>query len=704
MANLPENAVYEAGIFQLEKTTPPLGGVPVFNGNNPSDGHANVQALQLANRTAYLKVVTDDLDQRLTEIVAVAAGIYPTTEAGIAATSDGTYFNVPSDDPNDYIILYQNAGGTAVEISRAPSSGRVTAIDDDLQQTKDQVSTLQQDVTTSQTDITNLNTSLGLVEADVITLEASLVTTNNTVSGINTDLQESKVLLQANIDELRTDTEDEFYRTSNKLVGGGDLVLDSQSGQSIASLSLNNPAAAVWISGDEDILIADTQGNKLSLNFDLVRKVDVLDVKEGHSDKREYPEFQTLSDNQAALALGTMSGDIAFQIDTVNKNITTSFTFNSSVEQRPPTVFVDVPPRIERNTSNPLYTRTGRVYQATPTIERTGATRYWQAWRADNTNAAEVPGNFAVLAYSDTNNTSLVEYGYLTYNPGGPDKHMVDPMLWLDPAGRLWLFFGCMGNNKGFDGVQGTWAIICQNPNAQFPVWGQAFRLSYYGDPRHPVQVNGQWYIALDGWRHSASSPLRYMSAAGPHIHKLDWQNQKLEHISQLPPNNGSSYSGFFETEFLQRQDGSVIALCRSISSSAETRYCISNDLMKTWSDWVDYTVIAPSSSSRMWLGRSPSGRTVFCWNNDLVRKTLTLGLSDDDGTTYPYKVILEPDATGQVSYPVVTFGDSGAIYIIYDNERTSGKRQIRIAKVVESEVVAGTSVPVVSIVSNPFA
>jgi len=59
MTNLTESPIYEAGIFQLEKTTPPLGGAPAFTGPNPSAGHANVQALQLANRTAYLKQMLD---------------------------------------------------------------------------------------------------------------------------------------------------------------------------------------------------------------------------------------------------------------------------------------------------------------------------------------------------------------------------------------------------------------------------------------------------------------------------------------------------------------------------------------------------------------------------------------------------------------------------------------------------------------------
>ncbi|WP_109512428.1 sialidase family protein [Pseudomonas ovata] len=169
-----------------------------------------------------------------------------------------------------------------------------------------------------------------------------------------------------------------------------------------------------------------------------------------------------------------------------------------------------------------------------------------------------------------------------------------------------------------------------------------------------------------------------------------------------MPPNNGTQHSGFFETEFVQRSDGSVLALLRWTGESSQILYSVSTDLMKSWTAWQDYNTCAPSSSSRMWLGRTPSGRLLFCWNNDLIRRTLTVGLSDDDGATYPYRVVLEPSSTGQVSYPIVEFGDNGEIFVIYDNERTAGKRQIRIAKVMEKEIVAGTSVPVVKIVSNP--
>jgi len=52
---------------------------------------------------------------------AAARTIFPDTAAGLAATTDGDYFSVPSDDSDDYLILYRNVSGSAQEISRAPS-------------------------------------------------------------------------------------------------------------------------------------------------------------------------------------------------------------------------------------------------------------------------------------------------------------------------------------------------------------------------------------------------------------------------------------------------------------------------------------------------------------------------------------------------------------------------------------------------------
>lgn len=374
---------------------------------------------------------------------------------------------------------------------------------------------------------------------------------------------------------------------------------------------------------------------------------------------------------------------------------------NQILERRPPIVYVDSPARIERDTNDPNYTASLRKYQATATIARTSSNRYWASWRADNKTAGEGPGNFAVIAFSDDKNKTFKEYGYLTYSPEHAGNQIVDPMLWTDPDGRLWLFYGVMGNNQHYDGIGGSWAVICDNPNDKNPVWGKPFRLSYYGVPRLPVQVNDAWYVAIDGWRFSAEEPPMYMDHVGPHIYKLDWKKRHVSHVAQLPPNNKGQYSGFFETEFVERKDGAVAALLRWQGKNSQILFSVSKDGMHTWTPWQDYKVIAPSSSSRVWLGRSPSGRMVICWNNDTVRRTLTIGLSEDEGRSWKYKQVIEPNEAIQVSYPVVTFGDDGDIFAIYDSGRDTN-RQIRVSKVNETEIISGSSMPEVTIISDP--
>lgn len=61
MANLPESAVWESGVYQIEVTDPVIGGV---------DGISNQQGKQLANRTTYLKNVADDHETRIDSLEA----------------------------------------------------------------------------------------------------------------------------------------------------------------------------------------------------------------------------------------------------------------------------------------------------------------------------------------------------------------------------------------------------------------------------------------------------------------------------------------------------------------------------------------------------------------------------------------------------------------------------------------------------------
>ena len=72
----------------------------------------------------------DKVSAALIDVALQMAGAmtYTTTAAGLAGTVNDGYFSVPSADSNEYLILYQNAAGVAVEKKRYPSVELVNEI------------------------------------------------------------------------------------------------------------------------------------------------------------------------------------------------------------------------------------------------------------------------------------------------------------------------------------------------------------------------------------------------------------------------------------------------------------------------------------------------------------------------------------------------------------------------------------------------
>ncbi|WP_434127240.1 sialate O-acetylesterase [Klebsiella quasipneumoniae] len=130
MSNLPEQPSWESGIHQLEEADRAKAG---------PGGVLNVQAGQLANRTAYLKAQLDAYNGLL------KSGELPFTSeanarAAIAAGKipEGALFSIRSTNPYFWVDEYQNTAGEPVETGRhlpgnlltAPTVG-VTASDPD---------------------------------------------------------------------------------------------------------------------------------------------------------------------------------------------------------------------------------------------------------------------------------------------------------------------------------------------------------------------------------------------------------------------------------------------------------------------------------------------------------------------------------------------------------------------------------------------
>lgn len=117
----------------LPKAAP--GTLDSVVGVDESTGKARrfpIDALPASPAQATQLQVYVDAAEAARDAAQLSAGVYADTTAGIAATTSGQYFSVPGSDANDYLILYKNNAGSAVEVKRYPSADRVEGLGADV--------------------------------------------------------------------------------------------------------------------------------------------------------------------------------------------------------------------------------------------------------------------------------------------------------------------------------------------------------------------------------------------------------------------------------------------------------------------------------------------------------------------------------------------------------------------------------------------
>lgn len=87
------------------------------------------------------------------------------------------------------------------------------------------------------------------------------------------------------------------------------------------------------------------------------------------------------------------------------------------------------------------------------------------------------------------------------------------------------------------------------------------------------------------------------------------------------------------------------------------------------------------------------------------ARTRMTAYLSNDDGRSFPHKMLLCDE--GVISYPSATLGKDGSIFLVYDQGRaTIGQHTIFLSRITEADILAGELVDDTSflnqIVSRP--
>ena len=150
----------------------------------------------------------------------------------------------------------------------------------------------------------------------------------------------------------------------------------------------------------------------------------------------------------------------------------------------------------------------------------------------------------------------------------------------------------------------------------------------------------------------------------------------------------------FDEHMILELADGRLMMLVRTNYGIGVT---YSADKGKTWGAGEDSGLGGPCS--RFFIRRLKSGRILLVNHVEFTgRNNLTALLSEDDGMTWKYKLLL--DERSGVSYPDGVEAEDGYIYITYDRGRggfkktmeqaLSSAREVLFARFTEEDVIAG--------------
>lgn len=341
----------------------------------------------------------------------------------------------------------------------------------------------------------------------------------------------------------------------------------------------------------------------------------------------------------------------------------------------------------------PFYSH-NRIWQGIPSIERTEKGRLFCTFYSGKTT--ETLGNYCVVLISDDDGKSWSEPVCATY--AGDFARCYDPVLWLDPLKRLWFIWNKVPEF-------GIYASICEEPDADTLSWSDEIYIGRDIMINKPtVLSSGEWLFPVAVWNYNVIKS--FVSNIGAkNYNNFDYCRKYSGANVYKTTDNGKTFSfhggcpyitarNFDEHMIYERNDGVLVMHTR-------TNYGISRSL--SYDSGATWTVAENSGiggpCSRFHIRRLHSGRLLLINHYNFTgRNNLTALLSEDDGETFKYSLLL--DERDSVSYPDMAESADGYLYIIYDRERGSHKkslseveqnaREILMAKITEEDIIAG--------------
>lgn len=358
---------------------------------------------------------------------------------------------------------------------------------------------------------------------------------------------------------------------------------------------------------------------------------------------------------------------------------------------------------IVESASAAKYGPQNRRFQGIPGIARAPNGRLWATWYAGGED--EGPENYVVLATSGDDGRTWSDLRFVIDPPA--EVRAYDPVLWLDPQGRLWWFHA--QSYGWWDGRAGVWAVVTENPESEYPSWSSPRRIADGIMMNKPtVLKNGNWLLPVSIWNRKPPEGLSSDNRRYIPPDQLHWDPARVGAYVYSSQDQGATFSPLAKVEIpdpqfdehmvVERKDGSLWLLARNQKGMAESS---SFDDGRTWTEAKAASI--PHIASRFFIRRLLSGRLLLVKHNPhldtvwlsgkpvsnawLQRSYLTAYLSDDDGKTWFGGLVL--DERIAVSYPDGVQAPDGRIFVIYDYNRKTDK-EILLSVFTEEDVLAG--------------
>ena len=323
-----------------------------------------------------------------------------------------------------------------------------------------------------------------------------------------------------------------------------------------------------------------------------------------------------------------------------------------------------------------------RVWQGIPSIERTKKGRTFVTFYSGE--LLETLGNYQLLLKNDDGLTDFGEPIAVAFN--GKNSRCFDGTLWIDPLNRLWFMWNLQPENK----VMGA---ICDDPDADELSWSEPFHIGNGVMMNRPtVLSSGEWLFPIAVWAHNLNSNMRNNTdeESAAYVYKTVDNGKTFIKMGGADIRDRS----FDEHMILEKNNGVLQMLVRT-HYGIGAAYSYDRGLNWTKGEDSGYS----GANSRFHIRRLPSGNVLLITHYEHTgRNNLTALLSDDDGKTFKYHLLL--DERNWISYPDAVVGSDGFIYTVYDRERGNYKksleesyadaREILIAKFTEEDIIKG--------------